>query len=155
MGFYAKYVLPHLIDLAMKNKETAQLRSAWLPHARGEVLEVGIGSGLNLPFYSSKVRRVYGVDPSVELERMARKRLKDGQPEVEFLSQSAEDRLPPIWKRIGGGCHLNRHIGELIEAAGFHITELKTCYLRGPRPMTFTYQGVARVGGSSAFEISG
>jgi ubiquinone/menaquinone biosynthesis C-methylase UbiE len=56
-----------------------------------------------------------------------------------------QDRITPIWKQIGGGCHLNRKIDALIEAAGFQITELKTCYLRGPRPMTFTYQGFAQL----------
>ena len=74
MGFYAKYVLPRLIDIAMRNKDTARLRAEWIPHARGEVLEIGIGSGLNLEFYSPEVQRVYGVDPSVELQQMARKR---------------------------------------------------------------------------------
>src|SRR5437870_6770319 len=78
MGFYARYVLPRIIDVAMRNTEVARLRAAWIPHARGEVLEVGIGSGLNLPFYSSEVRRVYGVDPSAELQRMARKRAPHG-----------------------------------------------------------------------------
>jgi ubiquinone/menaquinone biosynthesis C-methylase UbiE len=202
MGLYAKYILPRVIDLAMRNKETARLRAGWLPHARGEVLEVGIGSGLNLPFYSSQVQRVYGVDPSVELQRMARDRVRSGPIEVEFLLQSAEnplpladasidtvvltwtlcsianvpkalhqmkrvlktngrliflehgrapspgvaawqDRLTPLWKRIAGGCHLNRKIDELIEAAGFQITELTTFYIPGPRSLTYTYQGFA------------
>jgi ubiquinone/menaquinone biosynthesis C-methylase UbiE len=201
MGFYAKYLLPRIIDLAMRNKDCARLRAVWVAKARGEVVELGIGSGLNLPFYSPDARHIYGVDPSLGLQRMARKRVT-GRREVEFLSQSAEERLPladasvdtvvstwtlcsipnvhaalremnrvlkpdgrlifvehgrssdprvtawqdrlnPIWKPMGGGCHLNRKIDELIEAAGFRISDLKTEYLPGPRPMTFTYQGTA------------
>lgn len=202
MGFYAKYVLPRIIDLGMRNKETARLRAEWVPQARGEVLEVGIGSGLNLPFYSSNVQRVYGVDPSTELQEMARKRAETAPMKVEFLSQSAEERIPlanasidtavvtwtlcsipnasqalqqvrrvlkaggrliflehgrapdpgvaewqdritPFWKHVGGGCRLNRKIDELITTEGFHIVEMKTCYLPGPRVMTYTYQGFA------------
>jgi ubiquinone/menaquinone biosynthesis C-methylase UbiE len=201
---YAKYVLPRLIDLSMRNKETTRVRADWVPHARGDVLEVGIGSGLNLPFYSAEVRRVYGVEPSAELQKMARKRMASQATKVEFLSQSVEDDLPlsdmsidtvvmtwtlcsipdplkalrqmkrvlkpnghlifielgrapdsrvaawqdqltPLWKRIGGGCHLNRKIDELLVGAGFTIDELRTTYLPGPRPMTYTYQGFAHV----------
>lgn len=202
MAIYAKYILPRLIDLAMRNKDTARLRAEWIPRAQGDVLEVGIGSGLNLAFYSSNVQRVYGVDPSPELQRMARKRAAGHLARVEFLSQSVEvavpipdksidtvvvtwtlcsipdppkalqqmkrvlkpsgrlifiehgrapdsdvaawqGRLTPIWKRIGGGCHLDRKIDDLLVTAGFRVSELRTCYLPGPRPMTFTYQGVA------------
>src|SRR5215831_496573 len=92
MSLYSKYVLPRLIDLSMKNREMRRLRQAWVLHARGEVLEVGIGSGLNLESYTQQVRRVYGVDPSVELQRIARKRA--GRINVEFLLQSAENPLP-------------------------------------------------------------
>jgi len=56
-----------------------------------------------------------------------------------------QDRLNPTWKRIGGGCHLNRKVDELITKAGFRITDLRTFYLPGPRPMTYTYQGLAQV----------
>ena len=49
----------------------------------------------------------------------------------------------PAWKRIGGGCHLNRKIDDLITGAGFQIVELRTNYLPGPRPMTYTYHGFA------------
>ena len=203
MGLYAKYIWPLLIDVGMRNKDTTRLRAAWIPHARGDVLEIGIGSGLNLPYYSPDVQRVYGVDPSLELQRMARKRAAAGRLPVEFLAQSAEqplplpnasidtvvvtwtlcsipdvspalqqmhrvlkpsgrliflehgratdprvvawqDRLTPLWKRFTGGCHLNRKVDELIAAAGFRITELKTCYVPGPRPITYTYQGCAQ-----------
>lgn len=203
MGFYARHILPRLIELAMKNKEAARLRAASVPQASGEVLEIGIGSGLNLPFYSSKVRRVHGVDPSAELQQLARKRAVGRSADIDFVLQSADeplpfgdasmdtvvmtwtlcsipdppkaleemrrvlkargrlifiehgrspdrgvaawqDRLTPAWKRIGGGCHLNRKVDDLIAAAGFHIDELSTFYLPGPRPMTYTYQGVAR-----------
>src|SRR5262249_48486071 len=94
MGLYTKYVLPHLVDLSMRNEEASRLRAEWLPHARGEVLEVGIGSGLNLPFYSSAVQCIYGVDPSLELQRMALKRATATPVRVEFLAQSSEDTLP-------------------------------------------------------------
>lgn len=93
MGFYARHILPHVLDLALRNKESTRLRADWIPQARGEVLEIGVGSGLNLSFYSSDVRRVYGVDPSSELQRMACRRATDGIP-VEFLLQSAEQPLP-------------------------------------------------------------
>lgn len=56
-----------------------------------------------------------------------------------------QDRMTPIWKPIGGGCHLNRKMDEVISSAGFRIIELKTFYLPGPRPMTYTYQGVAKI----------
>ena len=56
-----------------------------------------------------------------------------------------QDRLTPLWKPVTGGCHLNRKPDELISGAGFQITELRTCYLPGPRPVTYTYQGFANV----------
>jgi ubiquinone/menaquinone biosynthesis C-methylase UbiE len=204
VGFYARHLLPRIINLAMRNKEITRLRAAWIPQARGDVLEIGIGSGLNLPFYTSEAKRVYGVEPSLELQRMARERAAGRPVDVEFLSRSAEDPIPlpnesvdtivmtwtlcsisnppkaleqmkrvlkrsgqlifvehgrppdrriavwqdrlnPTWKRIGGGCNLNRKIDELIIEAGFQITDLRKFYLRGPRPMTYTYQGLAQV----------
>ena len=78
----------------MSNKDAARLRAAWIPHARGKVLEVGIGSGLNLPFYSADVQHLYGVEPSFELQRMARKKTAGRPFGVDFLTQSAEEALP-------------------------------------------------------------
>lgn len=54
-----------------------------------------------------------------------------------------QDRLTPVWKCIGGGCHLNRPISELIQGAGFAIDHLHTGYIKGPRPMTYMYEGRA------------
>ena len=55
-----------------------------------------------------------------------------------------QDRLTPAWKRLGGGCHLNRAIETLVEGAGFQFDRLETGYMRGPKPMTFMYEGSAR-----------
>jgi len=55
-----------------------------------------------------------------------------------------QDRLTPIWKRLGGGCHLNRAIADLISRAGFHIERLETGYMRRRNPMAFIYEGSAR-----------
>jgi hypothetical protein len=55
-----------------------------------------------------------------------------------------QDRLTPVWKRIGGGCHLNRAIQMLIEDAGFSFDRFETGYMRGPKPLTFIYEGSAR-----------
>jgi ubiquinone/menaquinone biosynthesis C-methylase UbiE len=54
-----------------------------------------------------------------------------------------QERLTPIWKPLAGGCHLNRDIPALIEAAGFHIRDMRQDYLPGPRPMTYVYRGMA------------
>ena len=57
--------------------------------------------------------------------------------------QTWQNRLTPVWRPFAGGCHLNREIDRLIEGAGFRIEELKTGYLAGPRPMTYSYEGMA------------
>lgn len=57
-----------------------------------------------------------------------------------------QDRLTPCWKHIGGGCHLDRPISQLIEESGFRIEWMNTGYMPGPKAMTFTYEGSARCG---------
>lgn len=93
MGLYSHYVLPRLINFAMSREVVAHLRAAHVPAARGVVLEVGIGSGLNLPFYTAEVTRLYGVDPSAELIAMARRMAEGVRFPVELLQQGAE-RIP-------------------------------------------------------------
>ena len=93
MSLCAKYVLPRLINLAMRNKDVTRLRAESVPQARGEVLEIGIGSGLNFPFFSSGVRRVYGVDPSIELQRMAAMKISAVPFDVEFSRNPLRSRF--------------------------------------------------------------
>jgi len=54
-----------------------------------------------------------------------------------------QHRLTPAWRHIAGGCHLDRKMDDLIRAAGFDLTELRTEYAPGPRPMTYMYLGCA------------
>lgn len=91
MGFYRKFVVPHLVNFAMDNKDAARCRSEIVPQAHGRVVEIGIGSGLNLPFYSGQVTEVSGVDPSRELLEMARQRTGSVSFPVELINASAEE----------------------------------------------------------------
>lgn len=90
MGFYAKYVLPTLTDLAMRNAAARTERARFVPRATGVVLEIGVGSGLNIPIYGSGVRKLYALDPSAELLRMARPRAERATFPVELLEHPAE-----------------------------------------------------------------
>lgn len=90
MGFYERYVLPRIIDLAMRVSEVKRYRALVVPRARGAVLEIGVGSGLNLDHYRPDVERVEGVDPSNELLAMARRRSAHVPFDVELLACPAE-----------------------------------------------------------------
>ncbi len=72
MGFYQGHVLPLLIHLSMRQRNLAAYRARVIPAAQGRVLEIGIGSGINLPYYGPTVEQVIGLDPSPTLLAMAR-----------------------------------------------------------------------------------
>jgi ubiquinone/menaquinone biosynthesis C-methylase UbiE len=91
VSLYDRYVLPHLTHLVMRSPQLAAYRERAAEQARGDVLEIGIGSGLNLPRYGSNVRRVIGVDPSEALARLARAKAEDLRFPLELHVQSAED----------------------------------------------------------------
>lgn len=93
-NWYDRHVLPYLIDLACGMAIVTQQRAALVPRARGRVLEVGIGTGLNIPHYDpARVSLVVGVDPALRLHRLARKRIEAARIRVELVGLSAE-RLP-------------------------------------------------------------
>jgi ubiquinone/menaquinone biosynthesis C-methylase UbiE len=202
MGIYKNYILPKIVDLVCSTKTVMHQRKKVVPLAKGRILEIGIGSGLNFPFYdSSNVEYVWGLDPSVQMRKMAEKRSVDIEFEVEFIGLSG-DEIPlesnsvntvlvtytlctildlfhalnemrrvlipggelifcehglapdegvrkwqrivnPIWKRMGGGCNLNRPIPDLIEQGGFKINNLETMYVPGWKPASFNYLGSA------------
>jgi SAM-dependent methyltransferase len=93
MGAVANWLLSRLLDLAMRNHALDSYRRATVGGARGIVLEVGGGSGLNLPLYGGEVEAVYSLDPSVELLRMARRRTAKAGAPVSFVRASGE-QLP-------------------------------------------------------------
>src|SRR6516225_5168667 len=72
MGFYQDQIVPLLTSLSMRNGHLAAYRDRVVPAATGRVLEVGVGSGLNLPYYSADVPQVIGLEPSPKLLNMAR-----------------------------------------------------------------------------------
>ena len=203
MGLYARFFLPRILDVACGVRPTMRQRAKVVPLASGRVLEVGFGSGLNLPFYDrDRVQHVWALEPSAEMWALAEARVGGATFPVEFLKASAteipladgtadtvlvtyalctipdvlralgeaarvlkpggelifcehgaapdesvrrcQDRVNPIWKRLAGGCELNRPIPALIEEAGFRIGDLSSMYLPGWRPATFNYWGRAR-----------
>jgi ubiquinone/menaquinone biosynthesis C-methylase UbiE len=90
MSFYQRHVLPCLLHLTMRQKQLVPFRRRVIGAAEGSVLEIGIGSGLNLPLYGSTVRAVIALEPSAELLRMACRRAASAIVPVEFLEGSAE-----------------------------------------------------------------
>ncbi len=85
MGFYEDHILPRGIDWVMSGERFSELRKQYLEGVGGTVLEVGYGSGLNLPFYSPAVTRLYALDPSLVGRRLAKKRMQSVPFPVEFV----------------------------------------------------------------------
>ena len=90
-NWYERNVLPYLIDLACGTRPTQKQRLKVIPLAQGRVLEVGIGTGLNMPFYDkARVRSIVGVDPALRMHRLALRRIRDSGLSVQLIGLSAE-----------------------------------------------------------------
>lgn len=95
MSFYERWVLPRLLDAAMAFPALNEERRACLSTARGQVLEVGFGTGRNLPFYPDEVERVVALDPSAASARLARQRIARARFPVEYLCMTGENMVVP------------------------------------------------------------
>jgi len=203
MGFYDKFLLPKLVHFSCAQSPAMRQREKVVPLATGRVLEIGIGSGLNIPFYDTrKVEHLWGLDPSAEMWSIAQKSAASHHLDAEFIQSGAEsipldndsadtvlvtytlctipdvhaaldeirrvlkpggtlifcehgtapdkhierwqNRFNPLWKKLAGGCNLNRPIPDLLRQAGFKSGDMQTMYLPGWRPATFNYWGTAR-----------
>lgn len=201
MGFYSRVIFPRLMDWAMSEKVFEQYRQDVLANVTGNVLEIGFGTGLNLPHYPDRIQTLAIVDPNEGVNAIAQKRIQaspitveshilSGEslpmadqtfdsvvstwtlcsiPNVEqalqeihrvlkpagrffFIEhglsedpniQTWQNRLTPIQRIIGDGCHLNRNMQALIEKH-FQILSLKRFYAdKTPKVVGYMYQGIA------------
>ena len=203
MSFYDNKILPHILDTLCSHGAVMSQRERVVPRARGVVLEVGMGSGINLPLYNPDiVDFVWGLEPAEGMRKKALPNLAKSPVEVKWLDlpgekiplddesvdtvlltytlctisdwQSAleqmhrvlkhegkllfcehghschepvskwQHRITPMWKKLAGGCHLNRSISEMISSSGFTITELDNCYMESfPKIAGYMYIGEA------------
>ena len=89
---YEKHLLPKMLDCCCSTKPINYQRNKVVPYAKGKILEIGIGSGINIPFYKkSQIEKLYGLDPSEELNHMAHKVANQNSLDVEFLLSGAEE----------------------------------------------------------------
>jgi ubiquinone/menaquinone biosynthesis C-methylase UbiE len=205
MSWYEDKILPRLTDFSCSTKPTRKQRAKIVPLATGDVLEIGIGSGLNLPYYDSqKVRKIWGLEPSEGMRKLATKNLEGMKLDFEFIDLPGEEiplesnsvdtvlvtytlctipdvatalegmrrvlkpegrllfcehgsapdanvrrwqnRLNAGWRKIAGGCNMNRDVPAMINAAGFNIVQDERMYIPGPRILSYNYWGSATLG---------
>jgi ubiquinone/menaquinone biosynthesis C-methylase UbiE len=203
-SFYEKRILPKIIHCVCGISPVMRQRAKVVPQAAGHVLEIGVGSGLNLSYYNSdSVKHLTLIDPTPAYAKL-QESIDQSDIPAEFLAIGAEslpmedgtydtvvatytfctiplieqslqqvrrvlkpsgkllfvehglapdasvrkvqNRINPLWKRIAGGCHLNRDIPETIRNAGFTVSDAEQMYLPGWKPATYNVWGVARIG---------
>lgn len=204
MSFYDDKILPHIISCACSMRPIMEMREQVVPEAYGDVLEIGMGSGLNLPLYNpQKVSKVWGLEPSIAMRKRAAGNLASSPVPVEWLAlpgekiplpdhsvdcivltytlctipdwkaalqqmhrvlkpngqllfsehgqspdpgiQRWQHRINPVWKKLMGGCNLNRPVITNIEAMGFSLVEHHSEYLKNsPKFIGYNTLGKAK-----------
>ena len=198
---YADQILPRAINLALRGAEFEGLRARVAAGLDGEVLEIGFGSGLNIPHYPAGLKRVWAVDPAAAGRKLAGRRAAACPVPIDYAGSDAQDlpaaaasvdsvlstwtlctipdparalaeirrvlrpggtfcfvehglapdakiarlqrRFTPFQRRAFGGCRLDRRIDQLVAAVGLELTRLDTYYMKGPRALGYTFEGVA------------
>jgi len=90
MGLYAKYIFPHMLEYVMSSSILVDCRKDTLSEVKGEILEIGFGTEMNLPYYPAHVRRITGIDININVHSKAEKRLKSSHIKVGYHTVSAE-----------------------------------------------------------------
>ena len=203
MSLYEEYILPHLINCACGMKAVERQRQLVIPNAKGKVLEVGMGSGLNLKHYrADQIDHLWGLEPSEGMRLKAQRNLEDSAIPVEWLGLPSDSipleddaadevvltytlctieepisalieirrvlkpgglihflehglspdenvrrwqsRINSTWKRLAGGCNLNRDIPALLNEADLKINKLEQGYIKGPKIAAYQYWGKAK-----------
>lgn len=205
MGLYDKYFLAPFINCACGTKPILYQRKKVAPLCEGRVLEVGMGSALNLPYYDrEKVEFIWGLEPSEAMREKARPNIESSGLDVKLIDLPGEEipleddsvdsilltytlctipdwaaalqqmrrvlkpggrlvftehgeapdegvlnwqnRINPFWKKLAGGCNLNRKIPQLLTDSGFAIDEMDAMYLPStPKLFAYNYWGVASI----------
>ena len=203
MSLYEEYILPHLINCACGMKAVERQRQLVIPNAKGKVLEVGMGSGLNLKHYrADQIDHLWGLEPSKGMRLKAQRNLEDSAIPVEWLDLPSDSipleddaadevvltytlctieqpisalieikrvlkpgglvhflehglspddcvrrwqsRINSTWKRLAGGCNLNRDIPALLNEVDLQIDKLEQGYIKGPKVAAYQYWGKAK-----------
>lgn len=204
MSWYEDKILPHLINLACSTSPTHKQREKIVPLASGDTLEIGFGSGLNLPHFDrDKVRRIWGLEPSSGMRQIAAEAMVASGLDVELIDLPGEEiplddnsvdtvlvtytlctipdmasalegmrrvlkpggqllycehgmapdpkvvrwqeRLNPTWRKLAGGCNMNRDIPQNLADAGFEIRDDNRMYIPGIKALSYNYWGTATI----------
>lgn len=206
MELYDKYFLAPFINCACGTKPILYQRKKVVPMCSGRVLEVGMGTALNLPYYDrDKVEFIWGLEPSEAMRDKARANIDASGMEVRLIDLPGEEipleddsvdtvlltytlctipdwqaaleqmrrvlkptgrliftehgeapdegvlkwqnRINPLWRKIAGGCNLNRPIPSLLKTTGFNVSDVESMYLPStPKLFGFNYWGTASKG---------